>query len=147
MALVTFSHIPVKGGSLTLARVGHPILSMGTAGLLAWLTIGAAVILTGRQVINRLRPLAPGHAEPGGGRQATARAGARWAARIAGAAAAPLIMLASWLGTVQRMPPILYDAPLVQAVNVSFHLIDQALPSQPMMLSVVGACATRRTYG
>jgi hypothetical protein len=137
VALVTFSHIPVKGGSLT--RVGYLILSMGTAGLLAWLTIGAAVILTGRQVINRLRPLAPGHAEPGGRRQATARARARWAARIAGAAAAPLIMLASWLGTVQRMPPILYDAPLVQAVNVSFHLIDQALPSQPMMLSVVGA--------
>jgi hypothetical protein len=136
-ALVTFSRIPLKGDSLS--RLDYLVTVMFPVGLLAWLTVGPALVLTGRLAINQLPPLAPGRAVPHGGRPEAARDWARRAARIAGAAAAPLIVLASWLGVVQRTPALLYDAPLVQAVNASFQQIDQQLPSQPMALSVVGA--------
>ena len=53
--------------------------------------------------------------------------------------AAALIVAASWLGVVPRVPPALHDAPLVRAVSVSSRLIEQALPSQPLALSVAGA--------
>jgi hypothetical protein len=136
-AMVTFSHVPVTGDSLS--RLGYLVTVLFPVGLLAWLTAGSAFVLTARQAISRLQPMAPGRAAPRSGRPDAARAWARRAARIAGAAAAPLIVLASSLGVVQRTPALPYDAPLVQAVNVSFRQIDQQLPSQPIALSVVGA--------
>ena len=136
-ALVTFSHIPVRGDSLS--RLGYLVTVLFPIGLLAWLTAGSAFVLTGRQAVSRLQPRAPGRTVPRGGRPDAAPAWARRAARTTGAAAAPLIVLASSLGVVQRTPALPYDAPLVQAVNVSFRQIDQQLPSQPIALSVAGA--------
>ncbi len=143
-ALVTFSRIPLKGDSLI--RLWYVTTVLFPVGLLAWVTLGAAFVLTGRQVISRLPPLVPGTPTPRGGRlQGAARAWARWAAGLAGVTAAALIVAASWLGVVPRVPSSLHDASLVRAVSVSSGLIEQALPSQPLVLSVVGADShTRR---
>jgi hypothetical protein len=136
-ALVTFSRIPLKGDSLI--RLWYLETVLFPVGLLAWLTIGAALVLTGRRVISRLPPV-PGTWMPHGGRlQGAAPAGARWAARLAGVMAAALIVVASCLGVVPRVPSSLHDASLVRAVSVSSGLIEQALPHQPLVLSVVGA--------
>jgi hypothetical protein len=93
-ALVTFSRIPLKGDSGI--RLWYVTTVLFPVGLLAWLTIGAAFVLTGRQLISRLPPLVPGTPTPGGGRfQGAARAWARWAAGLAGVTAAALIVVAS----------------------------------------------------
>jgi hypothetical protein len=136
-ALVTFSRIPLGGDSLI--RLWYLSTILFPAGLLAWLTIGAALVATGRQVISRLPPRLPGTLLPRGSpAQEAARAWARPAARLAGVTAAALIVVASWLGVVPRVPSPLHDAPLVRAVSVSSQLIEQALPSQPLILSVAG---------
>jgi len=137
-ALVTFSRIPLKGHSLI--RLWYVTTVLFPVGLLAWLTIGAAFVLTGQQVTSRLPPLLPTALISDDRRpQEVARAGARWVARCAGVAAAALIVVASWLGVVPRVPSALHDAPLVRAVSVSSRLIEQALPRQPLVLSVAGA--------
>jgi hypothetical protein len=136
-ALVTFSRIPV--GSDNLLRLWYLTTVLFPAGLLAWLTLGAAFVLTGRRAISQLPPLQPGTLAPRGRRPLeAARARARPAARVAGVTAAALIVIASWLGVVPRVPSPLHDAPLVRAVSVSSQLIEQALPSQPLALSVAG---------
>ncbi len=101
-ALVTFSRVPLKGDSLS--RLGYVVVVMFPVGLLAWLTAGSACVLTGRQVINRRRALAAGRARPCCGRPAAVSAWTRWADRVAGAAAVPLLVLASVPGVVQRAP-------------------------------------------
>jgi hypothetical protein len=96
-------------------------------------------VITGRRLISQLPPLQPRTPAPCGRRPLkAARAWARPAARLAGVTAAALIVVASWLEVVPRVPSSLHDAPLVHAVSVSSQLIEQALPSQPLVLSVSG---------
>ena len=136
-ALVTFSRIPL--GSDNLIRLWYLTTVLFPVGLLAWLTIGAAFVVTGRRFISPLPPLLPGTLAPRGRRPLeAARAWARPAARFAGVTTAALIVVASWLGVMPRVPSSLHDAPLVRAVSVSSQLIEQALPSQPLALSVAG---------
>jgi hypothetical protein len=135
--LVTFARIPL--GSDNLIRLWYLTTVLLPVGMLAWLTIGAAFVITGRRLISQLPPLQPRTPAPCGRRPLkAARAWARPAARLAGVTAAALIVVASWLEVVPRVPSSLHDAPLVHAVSVSSQLIEQALPSQPLVLSVSG---------
>jgi hypothetical protein len=136
-ALVTFSHIPST--SHDLDRLSYLMIVMFPVGLLIWLTVGSAFVLTGRQVINRLRATTAGRAEPHGRQQGTVRAWTRWAVRGAGAAAVPLIVLASLPAVVQVAPGFPGDAQRARLVSIATQLIERALPSQQITLSVVTA--------
>ncbi len=147
-ALVTFSGIPVTGDNL--GRLYYLTVVLFPVGLLAWLTAGSALVLTGRRVIDRRRALAAERAGPGGGQQRAVPAGRRWAVRVTRAAVLPLIVLTSLPGVVQRAPAFPGDADLARAVSVATPLIEQALPSRRLALSVVDAnkhFGTRITLG
>ena len=136
-ALVTFSHIPVQ--NVDLAKLGYLIIVMFPVGLLAWFTVGSAVVLTLWEVSVRLRGRAAGHAEPHDGHPGAARAWARWAAGAAGIAAVPLIVLGSFPGAVQRMAAFPANAQQAKAVSAASRMIERATPSQPIALAVAGA--------
>jgi len=135
--LVTFSHIPVKRDDL--ARLGYLMIVMFPVGLLIWLTVGSAFALTARQMISRLGATTAGHVQPHGGQQGAARTWTRWAVRGAGAIAVPLIVLASLPGVLQLAPGFPGDARRAGLVSVATRLVEQALPSQQIALSVVAA--------
>ena len=136
-ALVTFSHIPAR--NVDLAKLGYLIIVMFPVGLLAWFTVGSAVVLTVWEVSVRLRGRAAGHAEPHDGHPGAARAWARWAAGAAGIAAVPLIVLGSFPGAVQRMAAFPANAQQAKAVSAVSRMIERATPSQPIALAVAGA--------
>jgi hypothetical protein len=136
-ALVTFSHIPVQ--SRDLAKLGYLLIVMVPAGLLAWFTVGSALVLTVPGVIVRLRGRAAGHAEPHNGHPGAARAWTRWAAGAAGIAAVPLIVLGSFPGAVPRVAAFPANAQQAKAVSVASQVIERAVPGQPIALAVAGA--------
>jgi GrpB protein len=134
-ALVTFSRIPVEG----LGRHRYLLLAMFPVGLLIWLTVGSAFVLTGRQVIKRMRAPKARRVGPHDGQQGPAGAWTRWAVHGAGAAAVPLIVLASVPGVVQPTQGFPGDASCAGMVSVATRLIEQARPGQQIALSVVAA--------
>jgi len=86
-AVITFSGIPSSASALS--RLSYLILVMFPAGLLSWLTVGSAIVLTARPLISR-RP-----------RARTAEREARLAASGAWAGVAALFVAASLLGLGQ----------------------------------------------
>ncbi len=144
--LVTFSSIPVKGNSLS--TLSYLTIIMFPAGLLTWLTVGSTVVLIGQQMTNRARARAAGRTEQRDGEEGTGRTEQRdgeegavhgrahRAVRIAGAAAVPLIVAASWPAVAQQASAFPQEAQLVSAINVASRLTERALPSQRVALSV-----------
>ena len=101
--LVTFSRIPLESDKLL--RLWYLATTLFPVGLLVWLTIGAAFVVTGRRLISQLPSLLPGTLAPRGRRPLeAARAWARPPGRFAAVTAAALIVAASWLGVVPRVP-------------------------------------------
>lgn len=117
--VVTYAGIPVKNTSLItldyLAVITYPL------GVLIWLTVGSAAVLTGRRVIGRLR---------------TALAGGRGirAGGAAVAAAAVLLAVTSSLAVAQQAPAA--DAQRGNAVGLAAARVERALPGQPVALWV-----------
>jgi hypothetical protein len=143
-ALVTFSHIPVQ--SRDLAKLGYLIIVMFPVGLLAWFTVGSALVLTVWEVIVRLRRRAAGHAgphdghaEPPGGHPGAARLWARWAVGAAGIAAVLLIVLGSFPRAVQRVTAFPASAQQANAISAPSQMVERATPSQPIALVLAGA--------
>lgn len=136
-ALVTFSHIPVQ--SRDLAKLGYLIIVMFPVGLLAWFTVGSALVLTVWEVIVRLRRRAAGHAGPHDGHPGATRPWARWAAGAAGIAAVLLIVLGSFPRAVQRVTAFPANAQQANAISAASRMVERATPSQPIALSVAGA--------
>jgi hypothetical protein len=141
-ALLTFSRIPVEG----LGRLGYLLLAMFPVGLLIWLTVGSAFVLTGWQVIIRMRAAKARRVGPRGGQQGRAGAWTRLAVRGAGAAAVLLIVLASVPGVVQPTPGFLGDAPGARLISVATRLIEQVRPGQRIALSVAAASKPDRHW-
>jgi hypothetical protein len=123
-ALLTFSRIPLTG----ISTLPYLALAMFPAGLLAWLTIGSASMLTAQHTIKRIRVPAA-HASPHPGRRAAAHT--RWAASTAALA---LIVLALPAATQQalRYPG---DARRAGLVSAATSLIERTIPRQPIALS------------
>lgn len=132
--LVTFSSIPVKDHGFALSYL---IIIMFPVGLLTWLTVGSTSVLMVRQLANRRR--AAGPAERRHDEESAVHALPRRAVRIAGAAAVPLIVVASWPAVAQQASASPQAAQLGSAVRVASRLIERALPGQPVALSVRGA--------
>jgi hypothetical protein len=132
--LVMFSHIPFTRNGLY--RVGYLLTAMKLAGMLIWLTIGWALVLTSRQVIKRRQALA---AAPAQHRDRPARptgTPARWAAHGVGAAVAGLIVLAAVPGVIQQLRSFPEDARHARLVTTAYRRIHHTLPSQPITLYV-----------
>jgi hypothetical protein len=139
-ALLTFSRIPayIPGTGDYRHRLGYLMLSMVPAGLLDLLTVGTALVLTGRQVINRLQAAKARGAERHHGHRGPARAWTRWAANGARAAAVPLLVLAA-VGVIQQTPGFPGEPRRAELVNAATRLIERAVPPGRMMLSVEAA--------
>jgi hypothetical protein len=134
-ALVMFSRIPLTRNGLI--RSGYLLTAMGAAGMLIWLTIGWALVLTGRLVIKRRRALAAAPAQQRGRPAWPAETLSRWAAHGAGAAAVGLIVLAAVPGVMQPIRSFPGDARHARLVTAAYRRIHQALPNQPITLSVL----------
>jgi hypothetical protein len=134
-ALVMFSRIPLTRNGLI--RSGYLLTAMGGAGMLIWLTIGWALVLTGRLVIKRSRALAAAPAQQRGRPAQPAGALARWAAHGAGAAIVGLIVLAAVPGVMRPIRSFPEDAHYARLVTAAYRRIHRALPSQPITLSVL----------
>jgi hypothetical protein len=136
-ALVTFSRIPLTRDALS--RLHYLIIAMFPVGLLFWLTVGSAVVLTCRQVISGRRAAAAERAGSHGQRMAVPGTWIRWAVRGGGAAAAALIVLASVPGALMQAPGFPGDTRRAGQVSVATGLIERALPSQEIALSVAAS--------
>jgi hypothetical protein len=136
-ALVTFSRIPLTRNGLI--RVGYLLTVMVPAGMLIWLTIGSALVLTGQLVITRIRARAAVPARQRGRPATPTGTWTRWAARGASAAAVALIVLAAEPGLMRPMRGFPGDARHAGLVAAAYRQIDQALPSQPITLSMLAS--------
>jgi hypothetical protein len=128
-ALVTFSQIPRTRDSL--GRLFYLVTVMFPVGLLIWLTIGSALVLTGQQVIKRRQPR--------GWQRGLAGSCPRWVIHGASAATVAVIVLAAVPGVMQPNPGFPGDARRSGLVVAADRLIDRALPTQRMTLSVLAA--------
>jgi hypothetical protein len=133
-ALETFSRIPFTLNGLIRAEA-YLLTVMVAAGMLIWLTIGWALVLTSRQVIKRRRALAAAPAQQRGPAR-PARSVPRWAAHGAGAAVSGLIVLAAVPGVVHPIRTFPGDVQQASLVTAAEQRIHQALPSQPITLAV-----------
>ena len=95
--LATYSNIPVY--NIGRHDQNYLLIVLLPAGLLIWLTMGAAAVLAARRVTGRARVLAALRRWPPGTAGGSA---ARWGVRAAGLAAVALIGLGSWLAVAQQ---------------------------------------------
>jgi hypothetical protein len=130
--LATYSRIPVT--NLKLITLDYLDITMFPLGVLAWLTVGSAVVLAGRRVIGRRRPTGAAPGTEGSGRGQAAGTLPDWAAQAATFAAVVLIALASLLAVAQQAP-----APkdqLAGVIRLASQRIERVLPGQPIALFV-----------
>ena len=125
-AVIAFSGIP----SSDLGRLNYLVLVMFPVGLLAWLTVGSAVLLTGRQLISSRQARIAKRPETLVAQLGTIRsAWSRLATYSTCAAAAALIALASLhdLAQASRYPGAGLNS---DQVGVADRLIERALPAR-----------------
>jgi len=135
--LATYSSIPVH-------NIGHHsqnylLIVLLPAGLLVWLTTGAAAVLAARRVAGRPRVLAAVRRRPTGAPGAAGGSTARWGVRVTGLAAVALIGLGSWPAVAQqaRASAAAIHAGEVNATRLAAQRIEQMLPHQRLKLSIV----------
>jgi len=146
-SLAMYAGIAVAGIPATpsgLNTLNYLMILMLPVGLLSWLTVAAALVLTGKRVLSRgqapaASPESHGAAD-GGGEPAAATTGtaARWAVSGVAFAALAVLALASSLMVLHdgQQFPAVADHQVVRAVDVASRKIEQQLPRQPIALSV-----------
>jgi hypothetical protein len=135
--------IPATPSSLN--TVNYLMILMLPVGILSWLTVAAALVLTGKRVLSRVRAPAASPEDRGtedrGGEPAAVATGtaARWAVSVVAFAALAVLALVSSLTVLQdgRQFPAVADRQVVRAVDTASRQIQQQLPPQPIALSVV----------
>jgi hypothetical protein len=143
-AAVTFSGVPADRRDFS--RLSYLILALFPAGLLAWLTAGAAIAVTGWRLVRSRRRAATSEVAEGAETPAS-KPGASLAGRAAygaRAAAAALIVLASLLGLTQVSGYSGAGLPSDQ-VGTAARRIERVLPGLRMIaLSVTAHRAGER---
>jgi hypothetical protein len=132
-AVITYARIPVR--TTSFKTLNYLDVLTFPLGVLCWLVVGSAVVLTGRRLIRRLRP-----------RSATPRKQGGLPARVAGvsvrravqspvglAVVVPLAAIASLVVTQQAAAA---DAQPGNVIGLASQRIEQALPGQQIALSV-----------
>jgi hypothetical protein len=134
--------IPAAPSSLN--TVNYLMILMLPVGVLSWLTVAAALVLTGKRVLSRVRASAASPEDRGtegrGGEPAAATGtAAHWAVSVVAFAALAVLALVSSLMVLQdgRQFPAVADRQVVRAVDAASRQIEQQLPHQPIALSVV----------
>ena len=135
--LATYSGIPVL--NLGHRDQNYLLIVLLPAGLLTWLTIGAAAVLAARRVTGRPRGPAAGRQRPGGAPGPAGGPVARWGVCAIGFAAVALIGLGSWLAVAQqaRASADATTARELSATRFAAQHIERMLPRQRLELSVV----------
>jgi hypothetical protein len=127
-----------------LNTLNYLMILMLPVGVLSWLTVAAALVLTGKRVLRRVQaPTASPEShgpEDGSEEPAAAATGrvARWAVSGVAFAALAVLALASSLMVLHdwRQFPAVADHQVVRAADMASHKIVQQLPRQPIALSV-----------
>ena len=135
--LATYSNIAVH--NISLRGQNYLLVVLLPAGLLAWLTAGAAAVLAARRVTGQAHGPAAARLRPPGALVTAGGSTARWAACVAGLAAVALIGLGAWLAVAQqaRVSAAATSAREVSATRSAARYIEQMLPRQRLELSVV----------
>jgi hypothetical protein len=135
--LATYSSIPEH-------NIGHHtqnylLVVLLPAGLLVWLTTGAAAVLAARRVTGRGGALAAVRQRPGGTPGAAAGSTALWGVCGGGLAAVAVIGLGIWPAVAQqaRASAAAIHAGEVNATRLAAQRIEQMLPPQRLKLSIV----------
>ena len=135
--LATYSSIPEH-------NIGHHtqnylLVVLLPAGLLVWLTTGAAAVLAARRVTGPAGVLAAVRRGPPGTPGAAAGSTARWGVCVTGLAAVALIGLGTWPAVAQqaRASAAAIHAGEVNATRLAAQRIEQLLPPQRLRLSIV----------
>lgn len=135
----------IPAAPTTLNTVNYLMILLLPVGVLSWLTVAAALVLTGLDVLGRDQAPA---ASPGsrGGEPAAAATGtaARWAVSAVAFAALAFLALASSLMVSHdgRQFPGVADLQVVRAVDAASSQIERQLPHQPVALSVASPDAS-----
>jgi hypothetical protein len=135
--LATYSSIPAH-------NTGHHsqnylLIVLLPAGVLAWLTTGAAAVLAARRLSGQARVPAAVRRRPRVAPGTAGGAPARWGARVTGLAAVALLGLGSWLAVAQQARASAAATPAVEvsATRLAAARIEQMLPRQRLELSIV----------
>jgi hypothetical protein len=155
VSLLTSSAVLVTYSSIPAHNLGHRgqnylLIVLLPAGVLAWLTVGAAAVLAARRVTGRVRALAAARPGPPGAQGieggTAGGSAARWGVRVTGVAAVALVALGAWLAVAQqaRASAAATHSGEVSATRLATQHIEQMLPRQQLELSVVAGGAYNR---
>lgn len=147
-ALGTYASIAVHAIPETPSRLdtlNYLMILMFPVGILAWLTAGFALALTGRKVLSQVHAPAElaRHRTAGylarGNTHRGAKAAVRWGVSAVGLAVAGVLAMASALTVTAdwRQFPGVADHQVVHAVSVASSRIERRLSRQPIALSVI----------
>lgn len=140
--LATYSNIAVH--NIGLRGQNYLLIVLFPAGLLAWLTAGAAAVLAARRATGRARRPAAVRPRPPGTPVTAGGSAARWAACVAGLAAVALIGLGAWLAVAQqaRVSAVATSARDVSATRFAARYIEQMLPPSGWSCGLCGTAFT-----
>jgi hypothetical protein len=125
--LATYSGIPEQ--NLGIATEDYLLVVLLPAGLLAWLTVGSAVVLAARRAAARIRP----RGEPA----APGRSAARWGTAAVGGIAIVLLGLGAWLVVARqaRVAPSMGSAAEAEATRYAARYIERTVPRERVALT------------
>lgn len=142
-AQVTYSSVPAR--FVAVSPLQYMMAPLFLVGVLAWLAVGAVVVLAGRQAISWVRGRRATPRELAGGAAPARLPVARWGLRIAGLAAAALIASASY-GTSAAVSrtPARPQGLVMSAVSAGTRHIERVISARRVALEVVGGNVTFR---
>jgi hypothetical protein len=135
--LLTFSSVPAS--NIAVSPLSYLMAPLFPVGVLAWLAVGAVLILAGTRAMRWLRRRTATRHGVDRGAVSARMMTAPWGPRIAGLAAVALIASASY-GTalvVSRMPATPED-PVMRAVSSVSRQIEQEISVRRVALAVLG---------
>ena len=132
--LATYSHVPVP--NLGIAKEDYLLVVLLPAGLLAWLTVGSAVVLAARRAAGPARMLAA-RTRPLGGLSTLGESAARWGPAAIGGIAIVLLGLGAWLVVARqtRVGPVMGSAAEAEATRYAAGYIERTVPRQRIALT------------
>jgi hypothetical protein len=126
--LATYSNVPAA--NLGVASEDYLLVVLLPAGLLAWLTVGSAVVLAVRRAAGPARMLTAARTRPRGEPGTPGRSAARWGLAAVCGTAIALVGLGAWLVVAQlvRVAPNMGLASAAEATRYAAGYIERTVP-------------------
>ncbi|HEY3958785.1 MAG TPA: hypothetical protein VGM53_35945 [Streptosporangiaceae bacterium] len=132
--LATYSNVPVH--NLGIATEDYLLVVLLPAGLLAWLTVGSAVVLAVRRAAGSAR-VAPARTPARGQPGSAGRSAARWGLAAVSGVAVALLGLGAWQVAARqvRMAPSMGSPTQAEEARYATAYIERMLPHQRVALT------------